>query len=87
MFGVVERLCLVDQHDRDVIHDRVPETQPWVIEALFGLEVEKRALVTRASQDLEQLWCECHPLNLPDHVASNLGHAAIDFGIVGGFEI
>jgi hypothetical protein len=55
VLGVVHGLGLVDQHDRDVVLDRVPALEPRVVERVLALEVQQRALVLRARQDVEEL--------------------------------
>ena len=60
VLGVVDRLGLVDQHDRDVVADRVAALEARVVERRLVLEVEQRALVLRAREDLEQLRVERH---------------------------
>src|SRR5689334_802649 len=60
VLGVVDRLGLVHQHDRDVVTDGVPTLQTRVVERALTLEVEQRTLVVGARQDLEQLRVEGH---------------------------
>src|SRR5207302_5579980 len=60
VLGVVDRLGLVDEHDRDVVANRVAPLQAGVVQAVLVLEVEQRALVLRAGEDLEQLGIQCH---------------------------
>src|SRR6478672_2555920 len=60
VLGVAHRLRLVHQHDRDVVPDRVATLEARVVQRALALEVEERALVVRARQDLEQLRCEGH---------------------------
>ena len=55
VLGVVDRLGLVDEHDRDVVLDRVAPLEARVVERVLVLEVEQRALVLGAGEDLEQL--------------------------------
>src|SRR3546814_13916706 len=60
VLGVVDRLGLVDQHDRYVVTDGVAALQARVVERVLVLEVQERALVVRAGQDLEELGVEGH---------------------------
>ena len=60
VLGVVDRLGLVDEHDRDVVLDGVAALQPRVVERVLVLEVQERALVVGAGEDLEQLGVEGH---------------------------
>src|SRR4051812_30108256 len=57
---VAHGLGLVDEHDRDVVADRVAPLQPGVVERLLVGEVEQRALVLGTGQDLHELGVECH---------------------------
>ncbi len=82
MLRVVDCLRLVDQHDGNVVDDRVPQLQPRVVEALLVLEIEERALVARAGQNIEQLCRECHDLTLQGHVRTHLSHTTFD--VIGG---
>src|SRR5262249_32404758 len=41
VLGVVDRLCFVDQHDRDVVLHPVTPLEPRVVERRFVLEVEQ----------------------------------------------
>src|SRR5918995_172775 len=79
VLGVVDGLGLVDQHDRDVLADGVAALEPRVVERVLVLEVEQRALVLRAGEDLEELGVECHDVNLclvADQCA-DLGHVLV----------
>src|SRR3954452_17529981 len=58
VFGVVDRLGLVDEHDRDVVLDGVLALQARVVQHLFALEVQEGAFVLRASEDVQQLGVE-----------------------------
>src|SRR6478672_7668435 len=58
--GVVDRLGLVDQHDRDVVAHCVAALQTRVVEARLVLEVEQRPLVLRAREDLQKLRVQRH---------------------------
>src|SRR3954452_1420372 len=62
---VVDRLGLVDEHDRDVVADRVPALEARVVQRVLRLEVEERALVLRAREDLEQLNVQGHAVTFP----------------------
>src|SRR4051812_27118267 len=44
VLGVVDRLGLVDQHDRDVVADPVAPLVAWVVQRVLRLEVEERTL-------------------------------------------
>src|SRR5438552_4525457 len=55
---VAHRLGLVDEHDGDVVLDGVPALQARVVEGLLVLEVDQRALVLGAGEDLEHLRVE-----------------------------
>ena len=56
----LDGLGLVHEHDRDVVADRVAALEPGVVQRALALEVEQRALVVGARQDLEQLRVEGH---------------------------
>ena len=97
VLGVVDGLGLVDQHDRDVVAHRVAPLQPRVVERRLVLEVEQRALVLRAREDLEQLRVERHAwlllgaFEVGDYVprtsASTSAVRVVARGAVGGFEV
>ncbi len=71
VLGVVDRLGLVDQHDRDVVGDPVAEPQARVVQRLLVGEVEQRPLVLGAGQDLEQLRVEHHGLSSTPSVGAS----------------
>jgi len=60
VLGAVDRLRLVDEHHRDVVADGVAPLEARVVQGLLVLEVEQRALVLGAGQDVEQLRVEGH---------------------------
>ena len=60
VLGVVDRLGLVDQHDGMSSWMRVAALEARVVERVLVLEVEQRALVLGAGEDLEQLGVEGH---------------------------
>ena len=60
VLGVVDGLGLVDQHDRDVVADRVAALEARVVEGRPRRRSRERALVLGAGEDLEQLRIERH---------------------------
>src|SRR4051794_35016188 len=60
VLGVVDRLGLVDEHDRDVVLDGVLPLETRVVEAVLALEVEQGTFVLGTREDLEQLRVERH---------------------------
>ena len=60
VFGVVDGLGFVDEHDRDVVLHEVAPLQPRVVERVLVGEVQQRALVLGAGEDLEQFRVERH---------------------------
>ena len=60
VLGVVDRLGLVDEHDGDPVPDRVAALGAGVVERVLVGEVEERAPVGGAGQDLQQAGVERH---------------------------
>ena len=60
VFGIVDGLGLVDQHDRDVVLDAVAPLQPRVVQRALVGEVQQRALVFGTGEDLQQLRVQRH---------------------------
>ena len=85
--AVVDRLGLVDQHDRDVLADGVAPLQAGVVERVLVGEVEQRALVLGAGEDLEELGVECHGSALVGDEGPHLGDVGVARGAGGGFEV
>src|SRR4051812_3687003 len=67
---VAHGLGLVDEHDRDVVADRVAPLQPGVVERLLVGEVEQRALVLGTGQDLHELRVERHDVSFSPRLGS-----------------
>src|SRR5680860_765150 len=92
VLGVAHGLRLVDEHDRDVVPHRVTAMQPRVVQRVLVGEVEQRALVLGAGEDLEQLGVECHVGSAPGRVSAthereHLSGARLACGTIGGFEV
>ena len=69
MLGVVDSLGFVDEHDRDVVSHGVAALEARVVQGALVLEVEERALVLGAGEDLEQLCIQGHDFSFGFSVA------------------
>ena len=89
VLGVVDRLGLVDQHDRDVVLDRVATLQAGVVERVLALEVEERTLVLGAGEDVEQLRGRGPSGSSPGcgDEGEDLGDVRVALGPGRGFEV
>ena len=80
VLGVVDRLGLVDEHDRDVVLDPVAPVQARVVERVLVLEVEQRPLVLGAGEDLQQLRVEGHVGSVLLDQGGEFGDVGVDLG-------
>src|ERR1035437_699648 len=66
----LERRCLIDEHHRNVVADRIPKLARLAIERRLAFAILERALAARADQDFEKSWCERHGWRLEGMVGS-----------------
>ena len=89
VLGVVDRLGLVDQHDRDVVAHLVATLEAGVVERRFVFEVQERSLVLGAREDLQQLRVERHRHSLsvsPRDEREDFGRVRVARGAVGALR-
>lgn len=60
-------LCLIDQHDWDVVFDRVDPMALGALQTLRALAIFERLLTRRADQHLQKAFVD-HDLRLYDNV-------------------
>jgi hypothetical protein len=58
--GRLERLCFVDEHDRNIIMDGVSKFARGAVERRIALAILERALAARADENFEKAWSEGH---------------------------
>lgn len=56
----LERLCLVDQHDRDAVPDLVLEPAALADQYRLLTSILQLRLALGTDEDFEQLWCDAH---------------------------